>query len=114
MLLNQCNSPWTSSQQRVSVSVSASLTLKWTLGVTRVTGFKESVDVDQREHGDGAHHGAQLHHRSAPHQGAVALVPQNDSDDDLDVGQAQDEQDPRQNLQQRIRGGVKTRTSKDT
>lgn len=69
-----------------------------TFSVTRIAGLEESVNADEREHGNGSDHGAQLHHRPAPHEGTVALVPQDHPDDDLHVGQGQDEQDPGDHL----------------
>lgn len=73
--------------------------LHWTLSVARVTWLKKSIDTDKREHGYGANHGAQLYYRSAPHEGAVALIPQNNPDDDLHIGQGENEEDPGQHLQ---------------
>ncbi|TNN68941.1 hypothetical protein EYF80_020802 [Liparis tanakae] len=42
--------------------------------------------------------GAQLHYRSAPHEGAVALVAQDQADDHLHVGERENKQDPGQHL----------------
>lgn len=67
--------------------------------VANIARLKESVDADQREHGQSPEHGAQLHHSPTPHEGAVAFIPQNHPDDDLNIGQAQNKQDPGQYLQ---------------
>lgn len=59
------------------------------------------MDADQWEHGYGTNHGAKLHYCSTPHQGTVALIPQNHTDDDFHIGQGQHKQDPGQHLQQK-------------
>lgn len=70
-------------------------------GAAWVPGGEQAVDADQREHGDRSQQGAELHHRSAPHEGAVTFVPQDHPNYDLHVGQREDEEDPGQHLDRR-------------
>jgi len=74
----------------------------FTSGVARVPGWEEAVHADHGKHGHGSQQGAQLHYRSAPHEGAVALVSQDQADDHLHVGESENKQDPGQHL---VEGG---------
>lgn len=70
------------------------------MGITWVTRLEETIYVYQWEHCKSPNHGAKLHHRSTPHQGAVTLVTQNYSNDHLHIGQGEDKKDPGPHLEQ--------------
>lgn len=63
-----------------------------------ISRLEEVVDVHQWEHDQGAHQGAELLHRSVPHEGAVAVAPEDHPQHHLDIGKHPNKEHPGDDL----------------